>query len=457
MYKPIRLLVLSYAFPPYKVSPGGMIRMVKFLKYIGRHRPDWVVDILTAGYGGREEKMVKRGNYLLNDVPRHMRVFRIDDPLYVIPPPSSLIVRGIRFVARKLLSIAQQMANDRETDQKETIEMVPDQFIRWQESVMNWMEKQTNLEYDAVLVTIDPNSVGLLGVDIKKKLNIPLILDNREDWSYLWVGMNKYRADIEMCMEEKIVKSADAVILVTPECLDSYQRRYPELKHFTLIPNGVDLEDFTEILNMPIPKTFTVTYLGTMHRRDPKPFFQAFKLFISDSDVDKRACKIIFPEYMSNELWEYSAQLGIELWIEKAPMMELKEYKLKLANSSVLLSLNQQGYDVAIAGKIYEYWASGRPILLLDKEGAGANLIRKFNLGIVVDPDDVNGIYEALKKFYFQTRSSNYKRRDIKGIEQFSREKLTLKLIDVIEYQISMYRDDDKSPTDQSWSTKILL
>jgi hypothetical protein len=78
MLEKINLLVVAYAFPPYKFSPGGMIRVVKFLKYIGRHRPGWAVDIVTAGYCGREGNMLRRGEYLLKDVPLHMRVSRVD-------------------------------------------------------------------------------------------------------------------------------------------------------------------------------------------------------------------------------------------------------------------------------------------------------------------------------------------------------------------------------------------
>jgi glycosyltransferase involved in cell wall biosynthesis len=52
---------------------------------------------------------------------------------------------------------------------------------------------------------------------------------------------------------------------------------------------------------------------------------------------------------------------------------------------------------VVPSGKIFEYLAAERPILAaVPPTGAAANLIRESGAGIVVAPDDVAGIREAL-------------------------------------------------------------
>jgi glycosyltransferase involved in cell wall biosynthesis len=439
MLKSVRLLVVTYAFPPYKFSPGGMIRVVKFLKYIGRHRPGWAVDVVTAGYCGREGNMQRRGEYLLKDVPPHMRVFRIDDPRYVVRPPRPLVVRGLCYVGRKVWYSLRKRVHGGESARRKVPRPTLDPFISWHNPVIDWLVHQPATHYDAVLVTVDPYSVGLLGVKIKEVLDVPLIVDIRDDWPHRWGGdTEKRQVEIEMRMEEKIVGAADRVVLVTPDLLKSYQRRYPEYERFVLIPNGVDLEDFAQVSDMPLPSTFRITYLGKISNRDPISFFQAFKLFLEDPDVGEGACSAVFPEYMAPELWRDVSQLGLESSIEQVPMLELEDYKYALANSSVLLSINVKGYSAAIAGKMYEYWATGRPILLIDKDGAGANLVRRFDLGLVADPDDVEGIHKALRKLYFQPVPVNGRRKPRNGIEQFSREELTKQLIAMIESLLSL-------------------
>ena len=50
-----------------------------------------------------------------------------------------------------------------------------------------------------------------------------------------------------------------------------------------------------------------------------------------------------------------------------------------------------------LSGKVFEYLAAGRPILaVVPPDGAAAELIRETGAGVVVAPDDVEGIRAAL-------------------------------------------------------------
>ena len=56
-----------------------------------------------------------------------------------------------------------------------------------------------------------------------------------------------------------------------------------------------------------------------------------------------------------------------------------------------------------LSGKVFEYLAAERPILaLVPPDGAAADLIRNANAGVVVAPDDVDGIAAALRAFHGQ-------------------------------------------------------
>jgi glycosyltransferase involved in cell wall biosynthesis len=51
-----------------------------------------------------------------------------------------------------------------------------------------------------------------------------------------------------------------------------------------------------------------------------------------------------------------------------------------------------------LSGKVFEYLAAGRPILaVVPPDGAAAELIRETRAGMVVAPDDVDGIRVALE------------------------------------------------------------
>ncbi len=51
-----------------------------------------------------------------------------------------------------------------------------------------------------------------------------------------------------------------------------------------------------------------------------------------------------------------------------------------------------------LSGKVFEYLAARRPILaVVPTDGAAAELVREARAGMVVAPDDVNGIKVALE------------------------------------------------------------
>jgi glycosyltransferase involved in cell wall biosynthesis len=58
-----------------------------------------------------------------------------------------------------------------------------------------------------------------------------------------------------------------------------------------------------------------------------------------------------------------------------------------------------------LSGKVFEYIAAERPILaVVPPDGAAAQLIRDTGAGVVVAPDDVDGMAEALRDLHAKWR-----------------------------------------------------
>jgi hypothetical protein len=59
-----------------------------------------------------------------------------------------------------------------------------------------------------------------------------------------------------------------------------------------------------------------------------------------------------------------------------------------------------------LSGKVFEYIAAQRPILaLVPPDGAAARLLRDTGAGVVVAPEDVDGIREALADLHARWRA----------------------------------------------------
>lgn len=79
---------------------------------------------------------------------------------------------------------------------------------------------------------------------------------------------------------------------------------------------------------------------------------------------------------------------------------EFIKYSLNVAD--VHLVVNQKGIKgVSVPSKIYGVMAAGKPILGVLEQGSEAQmLIEKSNSGIVVEPQDYNGIIHTIEQFY---------------------------------------------------------
>jgi len=59
-----------------------------------------------------------------------------------------------------------------------------------------------------------------------------------------------------------------------------------------------------------------------------------------------------------------------------------------------------------LSGKVFEYLAAERPILaVVPPDGAAAELIRAANAGVVVAPDDIDGMVAALRDLHTRWQS----------------------------------------------------
>ena len=161
------------------------------------------------------------------------------------------------------------------------------------------------------------------------------------------------------------------------------------------IANGCDFDDFAGLEYRPSNR-FRITHAGSFFgRRDPRPFLQA----LHDSGVDAVA-RFVGDFRGSDRKWAQSLDLGNRLeLIPYAPRSE--SLRLQRDSEALLLLIpNADGRGRGVlSGKVFEYLAAGRPILaVVPPDGAAAELIRDTGAGIVVAPDDVEGIAAALRE-----------------------------------------------------------
>ena len=250
---------------------------------------------------------------------------------------------------------------------------------------------------DAVITTSPPPSVHFVGAAVQKATGARWIADLRDP-----LVANQHRRDDtvaararQSAMEQVaklVARRADAVTCVS-EAIANEVRALGAAGAVRVISNGCDFDDFAGLEYVP-GERFRITHTGSFFgKRDPRPFLQAYH----DANLDAVA-RFVGDFRSTDREWAESLHLGERLeLVPYAPRAE--SLRLQRDSEALLLLVPDAGGrgKGVLSGKVYEYIAAGRPILaVVPPDGAAAALVRETGSGVVVAPDDVNGIKEAL-------------------------------------------------------------
>jgi glycosyltransferase involved in cell wall biosynthesis len=251
-----------------------------------------------------------------------------------------------------------------------------------------------------VITTSPPGSVHLVGAAVRRQTGVHWVADLRDS-----LVAHPHRDAQRLIVRAKeqghqmvarlVASQADAVVTVSEAIADEMRALNPRGPVVT-IANGSDFDDFAG-LEYSAPSyepggvTFRITHAGSFFgKRDPKPFLTAL------AQVDGVVARFVGDFRASDADWAKGIADRIEL-IPYAP--HRRSLALQRDSEALLLLIPEadgRGRGV-LSGKVFEYLAAERPILaLVPPDGAAAALLRDTGAGVVVAPDDVEGIAREL-------------------------------------------------------------
>jgi glycosyltransferase involved in cell wall biosynthesis len=360
--------------------------------------------------GGGVQRPLKLAQYLpALGVETH--VLAPDDPKWVhrdpeLRAPTQAWVHRVRYLGPRARKPAEELRAadglERALVQASVLTrrlLVPDPSVSWN---LTAIPAAIRLVYDegidVVLTTSPPGSVHLVGVAVQRvtgarwlaDLRDPLVANphRRSD-----TAATRARQATNVQLAKLVARRAQAISCVSDTIADEMRELEPKGVVRT-IPNGCDFDDFVGLEYAPAPR-FRITHAGSFFgKRDPRPFLQAF----ADSGLD--AVVRFVGDFRTADA-EWAATLGLGDRLELVGYASHAEALRLQRDSEALLLLipdaGGRGRGV-LSGKVFEYLAAGRPILaVVPPDGAAADLIRETDAGVVVAPDDVLGIREALE------------------------------------------------------------
>jgi glycosyltransferase involved in cell wall biosynthesis len=260
-----------------------------------------------------------------------------------------------------------------------------------------------------------PYTAHLIGLVLKWVTHLPWVVDFRDPWSRRpWdnaLMRRGVRYRVQVRLEDLVIRHADKVISNTEPMGQEFCQRYraQPAEKFAVITNGYDVENFEGIVACETPPegVFTITHAGSLYgRRDPKPLLQAIALLRDQGVLQPGTLQLQLVGRLDLALQVEAAvqALGLQEWVTLIPAVPYAD-SIKYLMRSHLLLLLQPDAPLQVPGKLFEYIYLQRPILALTGQGATADIIRKHQLGEVVDPRDSEAIAAAIMPFYRGLRS----------------------------------------------------
>jgi glycosyltransferase involved in cell wall biosynthesis len=278
--------------------------------------------------------------------------------------------------------------------------LVPDENVPWSTVALPVAIRLARREgIDVVLTTSPPPSLHLLGAAVKRATGAAWVADLRDP-----LGAHPHRRGYESRLARlkesavggvaRLVSSqADAIVAASDAIADEARALHPKGKVAT-IANGCDFDDFAGLEHHDADR-LRITHAGSFHgKRDPKPFLRA----LAESGLEDVVVRFAGDLRAADR--EYAEELGLGERVELLGYVS-RRHSLELQRDSeaLLLLIPESGGRgrAVVTGKIFEYLAAERPILAaVPPDGAAAELVRETGSGIVVSPDDVDGLREAL-------------------------------------------------------------
>ena len=409
-----RVLIITYYWPPRGGS--GVQRWLKFAKYLPE--AGWEPVIFTP----ENPDFDLKDETLLKEISPNLEVIR-----FPIWEPYQLFAK----VKKQGKSHPGRMLEQQKKGFLEKVAiwlranlLVPDPRVFWVKPSVQFLNQLLQEgQFQAIITTGPPHSLHLIGQKLKQKHGIPWLADFRDPWSQ-WefldtLPMLSFIRRRHEALEQKVLQEADVVVTISP----TFQRDLEKLsgRKIDLITNGYDPADIPQDF-APRPKAANqlhLIYTGIIDAiRNPLPLMQALK---AEFEIGGEEVSWTFVGKVSEQVLQ---QVQADPWLQNhihfagyVPHHQVFEFYAH-TDALVLILTDTKNAKGNIPGKLFEYLATGLPVLALgDPQGDSASLLSDAGAGAVLSHGDQLAMRQALRVLY-QTAGAS---QAVGSLEAYSR------------------------------------
>lgn len=433
-----KVLIISYYWPPSGGS--GVQRWLKFVKYFR----EFGIEPIVLTVDPRFASFPNHDYSLLAEIPEgieihttqasspfelYKKVRKKDAPQagFSGEKKSGLVDKAMRFIRGNFF--------------------IPDARIGWNKFALEKAKEliqQHNI--DSIVTTSPPHSTQLIGLELKRMFNLHWLADLRDPWTEIYYNQELFRTSFakkkDYNLEQLCLKNADKIVVVSEDIKRHFGANRKEiLEKIHVIPNGFDEADFLKVKSEELRvksemengklrdesfKYKMISYVGNLGEQYPvQGFLEAFSEIVKkDSDW-----KLNFVGNCHNGVKTLVEKLNLSKSVVFVPYVNHSEAIDFMIKARILLLIipeieNNKGI---LTGKLFEYLATGNPILNIGpKDGDAAAILKENAVSVTFNPEETKEIIDFILNSIPTNTPSNLSEH------KFSRRNLTGKMARLI-------------------------
>ena len=428
-----KVLIITYYWPP--AGGPGVQRWLKFAQYL----PEFGVEPII--YTPENPSYPQIDKSLLNEIPPGLKIVKtkIWEPYQIAEKlnPKSREYKAGHFEKSQNQSFLTKLSVFIRGNF-----FIPDARKFWIKPSVKFLKKYlAENQIQTIITTGPPHSLHLIGLKLKSENpDLKWLADFRDPWTQI-----SYHSELKLTknaqkkhkkLEKEVLENADSVIAASFTDAGNYKKSGAE--KVEIITNGFEESDF--LLQGVACGTqsgkFKITYSGGLEiARNPENLWRALNKLKTEHPEFAKDLELEFVGNLSREVQNNLASFNLIGNLNNTGYLSHKETINKIMNSDLLLLTNfpDEKSKGIIPGKLFEYLATGNPVLAIGPGGGDVEkILEKTNAGKYFTHTDIEALKEFVFGLYSKWKTGGIQSRPSSVIFDFTRKSLAKQLAEII-------------------------
>jgi glycosyltransferase involved in cell wall biosynthesis len=268
---------------------------------------------------------------------------------------------------------------------------------------------------DLIYSSAPPFSVHLSARRLARRLRVPWVAELRDPWRHPGTerpaALHPLTRWVDRRLERGVLTGADAVVMVTEAARDHVLSNVPGTRSDRLLVAWNGVPEWPIASDPPVRTgPFRIVHAGSLYLgRDPRGFLEGLSLLVHERGLapGRLVVELIgnSRDYGGASLVQVVHELGLAPFVEFDGWLPHAEARRRLLAADALL-LFAQRQPLQVPNKLFEYLATGRPILaFVDRGGESARMLRDLPVGRLLDEADPAAVAREVGRLLDEGRS----------------------------------------------------